>query len=120
MKFQENTSNRILLSSELVRRNAKILPIIEDTTRKIHSTLDGLINLYQIPIEETTHSDDQMPDLDHNLSHAVEQDTSHSIEGQEEDYKYHQTNKTRVATTPAPWDNLLYGCKTCSKAAFMR
>ena len=34
MKFQEHTSNRILLSSELVRRDAKILPIIEETTRK--------------------------------------------------------------------------------------
>ena len=32
MKFQENTSNRILLSSELPERNAKILPIIQDTT----------------------------------------------------------------------------------------
>ena len=29
-------------------------------------------------------------------------------------------NKTGAATTPAPWDNLLYGCKTCSKATFMR
>ena len=56
MKFQENTSSRILLSSELVRRNAKILPFIEDTTQKIHSTLDELINSDQIPFEETTHS----------------------------------------------------------------
>ena len=90
MKFQENTSNRILLSSELVRRNAKILPITEETTRKIHSTLDELINSDQTPFEETTHSDDQMPDLDHNLSHAAEQNTLHSIEEQEEDYEYHQ------------------------------
>ena len=67
-KFQENISN----SSELVRRNAKILPIIEETTRKIHSTLDELINSDQIPFEETTYSDDQIPDLDHNLSHAAE------------------------------------------------
>ena len=120
MKFQENTSNRILLSSELVRRNAKILPIIEETTRKIHSTLDELNNSDQTPFEETTQSDDQMLDLDHNLSHAAEQNTLHSIEEQEEDYEYHQTNKTGVATTPAPWDNLLYGCKTHSKATFMR
>ena len=32
MKFQENTSNKILISSELARRNAKILPLIQDTT----------------------------------------------------------------------------------------
>ena len=102
MKFQENTSNRILLSSELARRNAKILPIIEDTTRKTHCTLDELINSNQTPFEETTHSDDQMPDLDHNLSHAAEQNTLHSIEEKEEDCEYHQTNKTGVATTPAP------------------
>ena len=120
MKFQENTSNRILLSSELARRNAKILPIIEETTRKIHSTLDELINSDQTPFKETTHSDDQMLDLDHNLSHAAEQNTLHSTEEQEEDYEYHQTNKTGVATTLAPWDNLLYGHKTCSKAAFLR
>ena len=119
-EFQENTSNKILLSSELARRNTKILPIIQDTTQKIHNTLDELINSNQIPIEETTHSDDQIPDLDHNLSHAAEQDTPHSIEEQEEDYGYHQTNKTGVATTPAPWGNLLHGHKTCSKAAFMR
>ena len=120
MKFQENTSNRILLSSELARRNVKILPIIEETTRKIHSILNELINSDQTPFKETTHSDDQMLDLDHNLSHAAEQNTLHSIEEQEKDYEYHQTNKTRVTTTPAPWDNLPYGCKTCSKAAFMR
>ena len=119
-KFHENTSNRILLSSELVRRNVKILPVIEETTRKIHSTLDELINSDQTPFEETTYSDDQMLDLDHNLSHAAEHNTLHSIEEQKEDYEYLQTNKTGVATTPAPWDNLPYGCKTCSKAAFMR
>ena len=49
------------------------------------------------------------------LSHAAEQDTSHSIEEQEEDYGYHQTNKTGVATTPALWDNLPYGCKHTQK-----
>ena len=83
--------------------------------QKIHSTLDELINSNQIPIEETTHSDDQILDLEHNLSHVTQQDTPHSIEEQEEDYEYHQTNKTRVATTPDPWDNLPYGHKTCSK-----
>ena len=103
-----------------MRRNAKILPVIEDTTQKIHSTLDELVNSNQIPIEETTHSDDQILDLDDNLSHAAEQDIPHNIEEQEQDYGYHQTNKTRVTTTPAPWDNLPYGRETCSKATFMR
>ena len=103
-----------------MRRNAKILPVIEETRRKIHSTLDELINSDQTPFKETTHSDDQMLDLDHNISHAAEQNTLLSVEEQEEDYEYHQTNKTGVATTPAPWDNLSYRCKTCSTAAFMK
>ena len=42
-KFQENTSNKILLSTEFARRNAKILPIIQETTQKIHTILE-LIN----------------------------------------------------------------------------
>ena len=72
----------------------KYYPSLKKLQEKIHSNLDELINSNQILIKETTHSDDQIPDLDHNLSHAAEQNTPHSIEEQEEDYEYNQTNKT--------------------------
>ena len=54
----------------------KYYPSLKKLQEKIHSTLDELINSDQTAFEETTNSDDHILDLDHNLSHVAEQNTT--------------------------------------------
>ena len=117
-KFQEITVTNILLITEL-SRTSRTLPVIQEAIQKINTTLDELTNLDEIPTEQTTHSDEQMTDLEDNLPQA-ECDTSYNPEEREE---YHHTNKTGIATPSSPmgssplWmENQIKSCIYVAKA----
>ena len=105
-KFQDTAQANGLMTLELVRRNSRRLPIIQETIHKITSTLDQLIQEPQpaeIPEILEEEDEDQMP----HLQEYSPQDSLHQQQNYDEDTS--SPNKTNVATPIAPWDSLPYG-----------
>ena len=116
-KFQNTAQANSLMTLELIKRNSRRLPVIQETIHKTTSTLDQLIQEPQpaeIPEIVEEEEDDQMP----HLEEYSPQDSSHQQQNYEEDTS--SPNKTDIATPITPWDSLPYGRKMRSKEAFLQ
>ena len=112
-KFKETVQTNSLMTLEIVKRNARGLPIIQESIQKINNILDELIREPQsndLPEEE----EEEMPHLE---------------DCQQQENQYYQDKyledilpmvSTDVASLTAPWDSLPYGRKTRSQEAFLR
>ena len=98
-KFQETTATNIHLITELLRRNSRWLPVIQEAIQRINTVLDELTTIGKTQAVQTSHYQ-HMPKLEDKLSQA-KQDTSYNPEEQEEE-EHQDTNKAGTATTVAP------------------
>ena len=105
-KFQETTLTNIHLITELLRRNSRWLPIIQEAIQRINTILDELTTIDETQAVQTSHLQ-HMRKLEDNLPQA-EQDISFNPEEQEEE-EHQDMNKTGVATLVAPWEYLPCG-----------
>ena len=114
-KFQETTQANILLAAEIARRNARQLPVIQESTQRIKTILDELTTIEEPQSIQTSHTE-HMLELEDNPS-CNEQENSYHPEAEEEEHQI--INKTDAATPLTPWDYLPYRHKTRSQEAFL-